>query len=210
MNSPKQRPLVYLITSGLLSDQNYQELAAETIELISEAASLGIQLVQIREKSLSAGKVFDLASRAVSATTDTGARVLVNDRWDIAVAAGCAGVHLTSNSIPASVIRQYFGSKFTIGVSTHTIGELEAAYNSGADFAVFGPVFDTPGKGTAKGFEQLRSAVEIVRPFPILALGGIDHGNAASVIEAGAAGLAAIRLLNDREGLRRIADMFEL
>lgn len=210
MNLPKQKPLVYLITSGLLTDQNFHQLSANTIELISEASRLGAQLVQIREKSLSAGKVFDLASRAVSAIVGTSAKILVNDRSDIAVAAGCAGVHLTSNSIPVSTVRQYFGSRFIIGVSTHAEEEVRAAASSGADFAVFGPVFDTPGKGVAKRLQPLRSVVGTVQSFPVLALGGINEDNAASVIDAGAAGFAAIRLLNDRESLQRIANMFDL
>lgn len=210
MNPPKQKPLVYLITSGFLTDQNYQRHSTDTIELISEAARLGVQLIQIREKSLSAGKMFDLASRAGSAAAGTGAKILINDRADIAAAVGCAGVHLTSNSISAGVVRKHFGPKFMFGVSTHTDDELDEAVRLGADLAVYGPVFDTPGKGAAKGLEALRSAVESVRPFPVLALGGIDEKNAASVIEAGAAGFAAIRLLNDREGLRRIAKVFDL
>jgi thiamine-phosphate pyrophosphorylase len=97
-----------------------------------------------------------------------------------------------------------------IGVSTHAESELEEAVRSAADFAVFGPVFNTPGKGTPIGLASLRSAIDSVSPFPVLALGGIDEENATSVIEAGAAGFAAIRLLNDRESLRRIADIFEL
>jgi thiamine-phosphate pyrophosphorylase len=210
VNPPNRKPLVYLITSGLLTDQNYHQLSAETVELISEAADLGVQLVQIREKSISAGKAYDLACRAVSASARSDAKILVNDRADIALSAGCAGVHLTSNSVPASLVRRHFGSRFIIGVSTHTVGELESAAREQADFAVFGPVFDTPGKGPAKGLDELRSAVESVRPFPVLALGGINEKNAASMIEAGAAGLAAIRMLNDRESLRRIAAMFEL
>ena len=210
MNPPKQKPLVYLITSGLLTDNNYSRSSAETIELISEAAHLGVQLIQIREKSLSAGKVYDLAYRSVSATVGTDAKILVNDRADIALAAGCAGVHLTSSSVPAGIVRRHFGSRLTIAVSTHTKEELGEAACAEADFAVFGPVFDTPGKGAAKGVDDLRSAVESVRPFPVLALGGIDEKNAASAIEAGAAGFAAIRMLNDLESLRRIAVMFEL
>ena len=210
MNLPKQKPLVYLITSGLLTDQNFHQLSAYTIELISEASRLGVQLIQIREKSLAAGKVFELAARAVSAIVGTGAKILVNERSDIAVAAGCAGVHLTSSSIPVSTVRRHFGSKLIIGVSTHAEEEVRAAANSGADFAVFGPVFDTPGKGSAKGLQPLRSAVGAVQPFPVLALGGINEENVASAIEAGAAGFAAIRLLNDPESLRRLANMFEL
>lgn len=210
MNPPKQTPLVYLITSGLITDKNYNQLLAETVELISEAASLGVQLIQIREKSLSAGKVFDLASRAVSATAGTDAKILINDRADIALAAGCAGVHLTSSSAPAGTVRKHFGPNFLVGVSTHSEVELAEASRARADFAVFGPVFDTPGKGAAKGLDELRSAVKSVRPFPVLALGGIDEKNAASVIETGAAGFAAIRMLNDRESVRRAAAMFEL
>lgn len=210
MNLPTQKPLVYLITSGLLTDQNFHQHTSDTIELISEAARLGVQLIQIREKALSAGKLFDLASRAVSAAAGSDTKILVNDRSDVAASAGCAGVHLTSNSIPASVVRQHFGSNFIIGASTHLKSELEATARSGADFAVYGPLFDTPGKGTAKGLDSLRSAIDAVRPFPVLALGGVDENNFASVIDAGAAGFAAIRLLNDRNSLSRIAKMFEL
>lgn len=208
MNLDSAKPLVYLITAGQLTDRNYLETFSTVIQLIKQAAKAGVQLVQLREKSLSAGKLFDLAERAVDVTIGTTTKVLVNDRLDVALAAGCAGVHLTSMSLPASSVRERYGNEILIAASVHDIDELLLVSNH-ADFAVFGPVFDTPGK-RAKGIADLRKAVDAVRPFPVLALGGLNESNLLVSLEAGVAGIAAIRLLNDPSALTRVAKLLDL
>lgn len=141
-----------------------------------------------------------MASRAVALTRGTATRLLVNDRADVARAAGADGVHLTTRSLEASTVRRAFGPDFLIGVSTHSLAEALAARDQGADFAVFGPIFDTPSKrayGPPVGLESLREAARQLSPFPLVALGGVTEENAASALGAGASGVAAIRLFAD-------------
>jgi thiamine-phosphate pyrophosphorylase len=148
--------------------------------------------------------LFELVKDAVSISRESETLLVVNDRTDIALAAGADGVHLATTSLSAKVLRQFIPNGFLVGVSTHDLAELFAAVNDGADIAVFGPVFDTPGKSRHGGIQVLKHACESVKPFPILALGGVDGSNWRQVIEAGAAGFAAIRSLNDSASLRSI------
>jgi thiamine-phosphate pyrophosphorylase len=101
-------------------------------------------------------------------------------------------------------VRRACGADFLIGVSTHALAEARAARDGGADFAVFGPVFETPSKssyGAPVGLEALRAAAETLKPFPLIALGGITRENAASALTAGASGVAAIRALGEAQEL---------
>lgn len=169
------------------------------------AATLaGISLIQLREKNLSARNLYELAVRAAEITRQSPTRLLVNDRADIARAAGCDGVHLTSDSLDAGIIRRTFGAGFLVGVSTHSIEEAREARNRGADFAVFGPVFDTPSKrayGPPLGLGKLEEAAQQLSPFPLIAIGGITHENAQQALGAGASGIAAIRLFSEPDNL---------
>ena len=159
-----------------------------------------IPLVQLREKNLSTRTLYDLTTRAARLTRGSATRLLVNDRADIARAADADGVHLTTRSLEAEVIRRAFGDDFLIGVSTHSPEEARAARCQRADFATFGPVFDTPSKriyGAPVGLFKLNEAARSLSPFPLVALGGITLENANNVIRAGASGIAAIRLFAD-------------
>jgi thiamine-phosphate pyrophosphorylase len=150
----------------------------------------------------------ELTERAAGLTRPTPTRLLVNDRADIARAAGADGVHLTTRSLEASAVRRAFGPDFLIGVSAHTPAEARAARAGGADFAVFGPVFDTPSKralGRPVGLEGLRGVALALAPFPLFAIGGVTRENAPQVIRAGARGVAAIRLFADADSLREAA-----
>jgi thiamine-phosphate pyrophosphorylase len=165
--------------------------------------------VQIREKNLSASVLYDLAVSATAITQGSATKLLVNDRADIAAAAGAAGVHLTTSSLPTSVVRQAFGDSFLIGVSTHSMAEANEARRSGADFVVFGPVFETPAKekyGEPAELDRLGKVVMALSPFPVLALGGLSLDKVAGCIQAGACGVAAIRMFNDPHTLTEIAD----
>lgn len=197
-------PISYLITSGHLAPESSICEINELLELISAAAEAGVSLVQIREKCLLPRGLYDLASKAAAITKDSGTRLLINDRADVAFAAGADGVHLTGGSVNPEVIRRSFGPDFLIGVSTHSTGEVLAAREGGADFATYGPVFESPGKGEPAGLEKLRRISLHAADFPVLALGGIGEENIVGVLEAGAAGFAAIRFLNDPEKLSGI------
>lgn len=151
--------------------------------------------------------LYELTTRAAKITRGSATRLLVNDRADIARAAGADGVHLTTQSLEAKVVRRAFGDDFLIGVSTHTLAEAQAARDGGADFAAFGPVFDTPSKrmyGPPVGLERLREAARALSPFPLLALGGITRENAQDAMRAGASGIAAIRMLSEPQSLSEV------
>lgn len=204
MNALGQPPLVCLITPGEARDPTFAQNKRAILEIVSAAVEAGVSIVQIREKELSARLLCEVAEAVVAVARGSSTKILVNDRAAIAVASGAGGVHLPAHSIPVSVVRATFGLEFIIGASTHSIEEVKAAAADGADFAVFGPVFTTPGKGEPQGLEPLARACERVRPFPVLAIGGIDETNCESVIAAGARGIAAIRALNEPDSLRAI------
>lgn len=197
------KPLIYLVTDGEMTAENFGRKKNENLKLIENAVQAKIFLIQIREKNLSARLVVKFAVEALKLTHHSETRILINDRADIALAANADGVHLTSNSLSADIIRSNFSADFIIGVSAHTIEKAEEAQKKGADFATFSPIFDSPNKGNPQGLEKLREVCERLKPFPIIALGGIDTTNYKSVLKAGASGFAAIRFLNDAENFRR-------
>src|SRR5207249_2676862 len=173
----------------------------QILNQVSAAVAAGIDLVQIREKQLTARALFDLVSEAAQVSRGSKTRVLVNDRADIAAGAGAHGVHLTTQSLNAATIRKAFGDNFLIGASTHSSDEARQARDEGADFAVFGPVFQTKSKqefGPPKGLKALSLVARELSGFPVLALGGISMANAADCFGAGAHGLAGIGLLSQR------------
>lgn len=166
-----------------------------------------VNLLQLREKNLTTRVLYDLTLQAAEITRGSNTRLLINDRADVARSAGAAGVHLTAGSIETSVIRRTFGDDFLIGVSTHSLEEARAARDARADFAVFGPVFETASKrayGEPLGLEKLEQVATTLTQFPVLALGGVTLDNAAGCFRAGAAGVAAIRLMNDPDQLARV------
>ena len=156
--------------------------------------------------------LYELTARAAEITRGSETRLLVNDRCDIARAAGADGVHLTAQSLPADVVRKIYGPEFLIGVSTHSLDEARAARDGGADFVVFGPVFETESKrgfGAPQGLEKLAEVTNELRGFPVLRL-VVLHSKTRACFEAGASGVAAIRLLNDAERMSSIVEVTEV
>ncbi|MFM9903614.1 MAG: thiamine phosphate synthase [Pyrinomonadaceae bacterium] len=197
-------PILYLITRGEATPANFTESSREILDIVRVAVKEKVGLIQIREKQLTARRVFELTIQAVGVTRETSTRLLVNDRADIALAAGADGVHLTANSLGVDVIRDNFPKEFVIGASVHSLRTAEMAAQQGADFIVFAPVFKTPGKAAPHGLEALNDVCDALRPFPVLALGGVDETNCESVLASGASGFAAIRSLNDPGKLHEI------
>jgi thiamine-phosphate pyrophosphorylase len=201
-------PILYLITRGATNEATTADHPefARILKQISQAVDAGIDLIQIREKQMTTRVLFELVTEAVKLTRGTGTQLLVNDRADVAAGAGADGVHLTTRSLDAATIRRTF-SDLLIGVSTHSLDEARSARDMGADFVVFGPVFETDSKrafGPTKGIGELRDVVNQLSNFPVLALGGITESNAADCLAAGAAGIAGISLFDKPGNLDKL------
>jgi thiamine-phosphate pyrophosphorylase len=168
-----------------VTDRHQGDILASATQAIRD----GIDMIQVREKDLPTHDLFDFVCRIRDLAAGTSTRVLVNDRLDIALATGIDGVHLPADGLPCDRTRPWVK---VLGVSTHTVEEAIAAQKGGADFIVFGPVFDSPGK-TAVGLQPLLKVVESVS-IPVLAIGGLTLANAEKVLKIGAAGVAGIRL----------------
>lgn len=162
----------------------------QLIAVIAKNVRAGIDYVQIREKDLSTPELTKLVRETVEITKGRKTRVLVNDRIDVALACGADGVQLRSDSITPEAVRAITPSQFVIGVSCHTHEDLERAV--GADFALFSPVYAT-AKGPGVGIKALARACKSAT-LPVFALGGVTLDCEQECLEAGAAGIAGIRL----------------
>ena len=170
---------------------------AALVDLVGAAAAAGVDLIQIRERDLEARVLCDVTVRCVRATERTRARVVVNDRLDVALAAGAAGVHLPAASLRAPDARRLAPGGFLVGRSVHSDREaLDAHAAGGLDYLVFGTVYPSASKApgqSAAGTAELERLARLV-PLPILAIGGITVDRFEAVVRAGAAGVAAIGL----------------
>ncbi len=189
------------------------------LEKIRAAAQAGVDWIQIREKDLPAHELLALAREAVSIVRSSAgkARVIVNDRLDVALAAGAAGVHLGGESAPAREVVRWCRAGnapagFRIGVSCHNVQETHEAEDAGADYALFGPIYDTPSKrsyGAPQGIAGLKEVCGAAR-ITVIAIGGVNEENAAECIRAGAAGIAAIRMFQEAKSTQALADAVAL
>jgi thiamine-phosphate pyrophosphorylase len=195
-------PALYIITDRRATGgRDLVAVVARALEGIAAAGATGAAVaVQLREKDLEARALLALARQLRAVTSAAGTTLYVNDRVDVAVAAGADGVHLSGTSLSPSEVRA-IAPDLPVAVSAHSVAELRRAVDDrGGDpaarirFAVVGPVFDTPSKrafGPPVGLDTLRAAAEL--PLPVLALGGVDHARAASCLTVGARGVACIR-----------------
>lgn len=234
---PLSPPITYLITDGLTTRQSTTASAEcqRVLALVAAAVAARLSLVQIREKNLTARTLWELTAAAARLTRDSATRLLVNERVDVALAAGADGVHLPGDGLTPAAARRAAAADaaggetdFLIGVSTHSVEEAVAARGGGASFAVFGPVYATPSKARYNspplGVEAAAGAVRALaddeigednhRPtFPLLGLGGVTAPEQfAALARAGMSGVAGIRLFADAENLtavvRQIAEAF--
>ena len=184
----------------------------DLLQKITEAARSGVDFIQLREKDLTTHELELLAREAIRAVRENSpstTELLINSGTDVALAVGADGVHLRSNDISPSDVRNIFGqhhhdASLTIGASCHTLDEVRRAVDQ-ADFVVYGPVFQkktVSGSGTV-GLEGLHQACQ--EKIPVLALGGITLENAGASLQVGAAGIAGIRLFQEND-VREVVD----
>lgn len=187
------RPVICMITAPVRAGSAGEEAL---VHRIGAAARAGVHLIQIRQPQLEGRALTHLIERSVRAAKGTAARILVNDRVDVALTAGAHGVHLRGDSMPAARVRDIAPRPFVIGRSVHAPGEGAAAAQDGTlDYLIFGTVFTTSSKPgvTASGIDGLAAASAGV-VLPVLAVGGMTLSRLGAVARAGAAGFAAIGL----------------
>lgn len=173
----------------LITDRQTPDLEAA----VAAALRGGVDWVQVRDKSAGASELYALAGRLLPLCRESGSGLLVNDRLDVALAAGADGVHLARKSLPVAAARRLLPPGLLLGVSVHSLEEALAAAEHGADYLTFGSVFPTrshPGRPAA-GLEALAEVVVAV-DVPVLAIGGIGPENVERVLATGVAGVAVI------------------
>jgi thiamine-phosphate pyrophosphorylase len=178
----------------LITDRRQLPAGRSLVATVRAALEGGVRAVQLREKDLPAAELYPLALELRAVTRDFDARLLVNDRLDVALAVEADGVHLGGHSLPVAVARRLLGPGRLIGVSTHRPEEVLAAQQDGADFVTFGPVFFTPSKaawGEPVGLDALRRACA-ASALPVFAIGGVSAGRIPDLLAAGAKGVALI------------------
>lgn len=182
---------LYLVTD------RHQTRGRPLTEMVEACLKAGVRGVQLREKDLPIKGLFAMALELRALTHQHGAKLLINDRVDVALGVRADGVHLPQDGIPPSAVRKLVGPDLLIGASTHSLAEARDAETEGADFVVLGPVFETPSKlryGPPVGIEALRQVARELS-IPVFAIGGIDAGRVPEVLGAGAHGVAVISAL---------------
>ena len=196
------RALPYPLIAAVSDRRRLASSDGEACELLvawaAAVARAGIDIIQLREHGLTDAALTHLVRRVVAATAGMAAAVVVNDRTDVALVTGCAGVHLPSTAPPAEVVRRITPGDFWIGRSVHDWDEPDTVAR-GCDYLTFGTVFSSnskPAGHRVSGLEALQSACERAA-VPVLAIGGVTVANAAAIAGTGAAGVAAIGLFTD-------------
>ena len=180
-------PPLYLVTDRHASPRPLPEI-------VEECLAAGLRAVQLREKDLGPGDLLALAGTLRESTRRHGAVLIVNDRADVALAVSADGVQRTYLSLPTVALRRIGPPGFLIGASVHSLVQAREAVSEGADFVVFGPIYDTPSKrqyGAPQGLRALEH-VAAASARPVIAVGGITPERVAEVCGAGAAGIAVI------------------
>jgi thiamine-phosphate pyrophosphorylase len=155
----------------------------------------GARLVQLRAKRLGSGAFLELAEQLVALTGPYGGRLIVNDRADVARMTGAAGVHVGQEDVPAAAARAIVGADALVGLSTHTVAQIDAALHQPISYLAVGPVFGSSTKETGYapvGLDLIRYAVAQGGTIPVVGIGGIDRQRAPEVLAAGAAAVAVI------------------
>lgn len=203
---PSEAVFLYYITDRTQLSANEGEAQQLLLDRIRMAAVAGIDAVQLREPSLSARDLTELGRRAAEIIREANPStlLLINSRCDVAIACGADGVHLRSDDISPAEARVIFMQAGilhpVIGVSCHTASEVGLAEGDGANFTVFGPVFEKDSQVRENGISALHEVCHRGAPkpqMPVLALGGVKVSNAIECLQAGAGGIAGIRLFQN-------------
>ena len=163
-----------------------------------DACAAGVPVVQLRCKHATDSQALEWARAIRKYTRETGARFVVNDRFDLALLAEADGVHLGQEDLPPDALPRDLRARLAVGRSTHTTEQLEAARREDVDYVAFGPVFGTTSKlseYTDRGLDALRRAVERAAPRPLVAIGGIEAAHLPALREAGVGGFAVISVV---------------
>ena len=181
---------LYLVTDRSLS------LGRPLVDVVREAVAGGVTCVQLREKEASSREFYDLARALLAVTRPAGVPLIVNDRLDIALAAGADGVHVGQSDLPLDAVRRLVPPSFIVGVSAESAADAVQAAASGATYVAASPVFATPTKtdtAPALGLDGVAALRAALPPAcPLVAIGGIHLGNASAVLAAGADSLAVV------------------
>jgi thiamine-phosphate pyrophosphorylase len=198
----------------LVTDRT-QTRGRDLAAVVDECLAAGLRAVQVREKDLGAAELAFVCRRLRALTLDRRALLIVNDRVDVALAVGADAVQRTSTSLPVEDIRAIADKRLRIGVSVHSLAEAVEAELKGADWVIFGPVYDTPSKrpyGPPQGLERLERVAREVR-LPVIAIGGITPERVGEVLRAGARGVAAISAIvsadSPADATRRFLDALD-
>ena len=178
----------------LLVTDRHQTKGRPLVPLLQQVLTAAAPAIQLRERDLSARELLTLAREVQAVTASRRSQLLINDRIDVALALEGVGVHLRSNSLPLPVARQLLGARRLLGISVHAVEEAVQAESQGADYIVFGPVYETPSKqmfGPPLGIDTLEKACRLVR-IPIIGIGGVTAARAREMRQAGAFGVAVI------------------
>ncbi len=181
-------PQIYPITDRELPGLSHPEQVQKLVDA-------GARVIQIRDKTASARDLYEAVCQSLEIARPAGAKIIVNDRVDVALAARADGVHVGRDDLPAEKARAVLGPEAIIGVSTHTIGQVSEARQLPVAYIAFGPMYSTATKSDTEpevGLDLLRSACKLASPIPIVAIGGINKHNIAAVLSTGAASAAVI------------------
>jgi thiamine-phosphate pyrophosphorylase len=193
MSETRHARLATLRGGGLYLVTDERQSVETRRHVVAEALAAGVRVIQLRDKTAMGGALFQEARDLVALCRSQGALLIVNDRADVAVAAGADGVHVGQDDLPLVAARQVVGDELLVGVSASFVEEVIAAEQQGADYVGFGAMFPTPTKRDAEyaGPTLLAEARRRVR-LPLVAIGGITAQNAAEVLAAGPDLLAVV------------------
>jgi thiamine-phosphate pyrophosphorylase len=216
-----KKPIVCYVTDrkSLTGVGTEAALTSRILQNIQMALAAGVDWVQLREKDLQNAQLLEVGRAAVNLAaahrkkSDRPARIIINNRLDVALAADSDGVHLGRESAPAREVVRWCRAGnapdgFLIGVSCHSVEDAREAENAKADYIFFGPVFETPSKralGIPQGLEKLAEVCRAVS-MTVVAIGGVSQENAPACIRAGAAGIAAIRMFQESPDTKAVTE----